>query len=90
MRSPRTTELDTQLPDDQCGPELQAAATDQRSRLIAAVRGLPLTFRETAALTLEGLTPNEIAETLGISANAVAIRLSRAKELLRQSLGENL
>ena len=88
MRSPRTAELDPQLATDDDGPELHLAAATRRSRLIAAVRELPLVYRETAALTLEGFAPREIAETLGLSANAVAIRLSRAKQLLRQSLGE--
>jgi DNA-directed RNA polymerase specialized sigma24 family protein len=34
-------------------------------------------------LALEGLATGEIADVLGISGNAVAIRLSRGKELLR-------
>jgi DNA-directed RNA polymerase specialized sigma24 family protein len=39
-------------------------------------------------LTLEGLTPREIADVLGITTNAVAIRMSRAKELLRRLIGD--
>jgi DNA-directed RNA polymerase specialized sigma24 family protein len=41
-------------------------------------------------LTLEGLTTKEIADVLGVTANAVAIRMSRAKELLRGLIGEKL
>ena len=37
---------------------------------------------------LEGLTPGEISEVLGITANAVAIRLSRGKALLREQMGD--
>jgi DNA-directed RNA polymerase specialized sigma24 family protein len=54
------------------------------------VRTLPLAYRQTAILTLEGLTPTEIADVLGISTNAVAIRMSRAKTLLRKLIGETL
>jgi DNA-directed RNA polymerase specialized sigma24 family protein len=35
-------------------------------------------------LTLEGMEPKEIAEVLGITPSAVAIRMSRAKDLLRE------
>jgi DNA-directed RNA polymerase specialized sigma24 family protein len=39
---------------------------------------------------LEGLTPPDIADVLGISTNAVAIRMSRAKALLRELIGDKL
>jgi DNA-directed RNA polymerase specialized sigma24 family protein len=50
------------------------------------VRKLPLSMREVAILMLEGFTAGEIADTLGISANAVAIRATRARELLRAAM----
>jgi RNA polymerase sigma-70 factor (ECF subfamily) len=53
------------------------------------VRGLPLLSRQIVTLTLEGFGPGEIAAALGISANAVSIRLTRAKEDLRQRMGEH-
>lgn len=89
MRLPRTTELDPDLPSGEGSPEFHAMAVDQRTHLIAAVRSLPLGYRDVATLTLEGFAPREIAETLGLSMNAVAIRLSRAKQLLRESFGES-
>jgi RNA polymerase sigma-70 factor (ECF subfamily) len=55
---------------------------------VTAVRDLPLPLRQVAVLTLEGLAPQDIAAVLGITANAVAIRLSRAREALRSRLGE--
>jgi RNA polymerase sigma factor (sigma-70 family) len=70
-------------------PEVQAVARDERNRLQAAVRRLPLTYREPAVLTLEDLTPAEIAATIGITPELVAVRLSRARALLRQLLGES-
>ena len=63
-------------------------ALDRSARLASAVRSLPLAYRQTAMLALEGLTPKEIADVLGITTNAVAIRMSRAKELLRRLMGD--
>ena len=87
-RSPRSLELDEHLPAPDESPENQAIAADSGARLAAAVRSLPLAYRQTAMLMLEGLTPREISDVLGISANAVAIRLTRAKTLLRGILGD--
>jgi RNA polymerase sigma-70 factor (ECF subfamily) len=86
--APRSFELSENLPASGDTPESYAMAIDRGARLAAAVRSLPLAYRQTAMLTLEGLAPMEIADVLGISANAVAIRLSRAKTLLRGQLGE--
>jgi RNA polymerase sigma factor (sigma-70 family) len=88
MRVPPFTDLDESIPAPGAGPEGQAIALERGNRLLAAVRTLPLAYRQTALLTLEGLAPMEIAEVLGISTNAVAIRMSRAKALLRELMGE--
>jgi RNA polymerase sigma-70 factor (ECF subfamily) len=69
-------------------PEVHAIAGDERNRLLAAVRQLPLTYREPAVLTLEDLAPAEIALVIGISPELVAVRLSRARALLRKLLGD--
>jgi RNA polymerase sigma-70 factor, ECF subfamily len=76
-------ELSEQMPSSGATPEAEVAALDERARLIAAVRSLPLAHRQAVLLTLEGLSGEEVASVLGISANAVAIRIYRAKELLR-------
>ena len=86
LKLPRSEELPEDLPAVDDSPETKVIAQDRRTHLLAAVRRLPLTYREPAMLALEGLTPGEIADVLGISANAVAIRLSRGKELLRAAL----
>jgi RNA polymerase sigma-70 factor (ECF subfamily) len=67
-------------------PEDHAIRNDERAFLIAHVRQLPIGLREVAILLLEGFTPAEIADTLGLTSNAVSIRGSRARELLRVSL----
>lgn len=87
-RFPRSVELAEDFPTSEPTPENRAIAQDQQYRLVAAVRSLPLSLRQVALLVLEGLTTMEIADVLGISANAVAIRMSRAKGLLRHHLGD--
>lgn len=89
VRTPRGEEVDEGLPDSREDPETAALAHDRHARLLAAVRELPLVTRQVVTLTLEGFGPNEIAAALGITANAVSIRLSRAKEQLRRSMGDN-
>ena len=88
-RFPTAVELSEHWPaapgDD---PERHAIAADRRARLVSAIAALPLTYRQVALLALEGLAPREIADVLGISVNAVAIRLTRAKERLRAQMGE--
>lgn len=79
-------EITGNLPAPGEDPESHVVAVDQKANLLAAVRTLPLAYRQAVTLALEGLTGEEIAEVLGISANAVAIRMSRAKEVLRARL----
>jgi RNA polymerase sigma factor (sigma-70 family) len=90
LKVPPSSDLDESIPAPGVGPEGHAIALDRQAKLLAAVRALPLAYRQTALLTLEGLTPAEIADVLGISSNAVAIRMSRAKALLRELIGEKL
>jgi RNA polymerase sigma-70 factor (ECF subfamily) len=88
-KSPQSLELSEQITAPGDSPESCAITLDHHSKLISAVRRLPLAYRQTVMLTLEGLTPKEIADALGITTNAVAIRMSRAKEILRGLIGEN-
>ena len=83
---PRRTELDEGLASADPSPHERLEADDLRKRLAQAVRALPLSLRQPAVLTLEGFTPQEIAGMLGLNANAVSIRLTRAKAALRETL----
>lgn len=67
-------------------PERTAAEHQQRTRLLAAVRELPLGVRQAIVLRLEGLSHREIADVLGITENNVAVRLSRARAALARHL----
>jgi len=69
-------------------PEEQAARTDQRARLMAAIQSLPVTHRQMIVLMLEGLSHAEMAEVMGITENNVAVRLNRARKTLKDALGE--
>jgi RNA polymerase sigma factor (sigma-70 family) len=86
LRRAHPTELSLELPDPGDGPEQQVVTHDQRASLLLAVQQLPLPYRQATLLTLEGLSGGEVARVLGISANAVALRLSRAKSILRKKL----
>jgi RNA polymerase sigma-70 factor (ECF subfamily) len=86
VRQPRRTALADDIPTPDPTPEEQVIQHDQRERLIAMVRTLPVAYREVALLLLEDFTPAEVADTLGISTNAVAIRSTRAREMLRALL----
>lgn len=74
------------LRDPAPGPESVARERERGARLRAAVRGLPLALRQAMVLSLEGLPHREIGEVLGVSENAVAVRLSRARAALREEL----
>lgn len=68
----------------------QAVARDQgRAALIAALRELPVDFQIAVELTYwEGLSAPEVGRVLGINANTVRSRLSRARKALDERLGE--
>lgn len=63
-------------------------AGERRDDLIRAVLTLPLGVQQAATLLLEGLTPREIADVLGITENNVGVRLARARQALRTRLTE--
>ena len=80
---PRRAPLDETMQSHDPTPHDQVEAEDLRARLAEAVRALPLSLRQPAVLTLEGFSPAEIGPMLGLNANAVSIRLTRAKAALK-------
>ena len=83
VRQPVLGELSDELPSAGLSPEEAAIQHSDQQRLLALVRTLPLAYREVAVLMLEGFTPTEVADTLGLTTNAVAIRATRARGMLR-------
>ena len=81
--------LSEDLPDHGHGPDAHAAAGQRSTQLQHAIRSLPLALRQTVTLALEGFSQQEIAETLGISANNVGVRMNRARNILKTRLEES-
>jgi RNA polymerase sigma-70 factor (ECF subfamily) len=86
VREPRRQPLTECLVAPDLTPEAHVMRDDAHAQLARQVRELPLSLREVAILMLEGFSAAEIGETLGVSANAVAIRATRARELLRTAM----
>jgi RNA polymerase sigma-70 factor (ECF subfamily) len=90
----RRTRLLADLPDDivddrspQSGPETSALRREIRAAILTCLAHLPPELRAVAVLReLEGLSYEEIAETLQIPLGTVQSRLSRGRRVLRQAL----
>ena len=68
-------------------PETDAAGTEMRGILEAAVAALPETYRTVFVLrAVEDMSTEETAESLEISPDAVKTRLHRARGMLRRDL----
>ena len=92
QRPQRQTELveEQAVYDPRPDPEQQLAREQQRDRLMHAIRRLPAEYRRVIVLVLEGLSHTEVAEVLGLQANNVAVRVNRAKQMLRDLLKEGV
>jgi RNA polymerase sigma factor (sigma-70 family) len=75
------------LPDPRKSPEGTAIQRVDQSRLLDAICLLPIPFRQVLTLALEDLPHSEIAAVLGISESNVAVRMNRARKLLKERLG---
>jgi RNA polymerase sigma-70 factor (ECF subfamily) len=67
-------------------PEAGLARDQQGARLRRAVHSLPVLYRQVVTLMLEGMEYDEMAQVLGISESNVGARLSRARQMLRESM----
>jgi RNA polymerase sigma factor (sigma-70 family) len=80
------------FPGNQVKAELAATAPDSMTdgdfdRVRKAVRSLPAKYREPVVLKyLEELSTEKICEILGLSSNAVYVRLNRGREMLKEKL----
>lgn len=81
------TPTPVQLFDWCCLPEQDFATSEARSELEQAIADLPETLRAVFVLReLEGLSTEETAHVLGVSAANVKVRLHRARLWLRERL----
>lgn len=76
-------EDEDELPASSTAPDAEAAA------ILALVRALPDTYRETLILRLvEGMTGPEIAARTGLTPGSVRVNLHRGMQQLREKLGQ--
>jgi len=88
QRDPQGAALAEDWPDPLPEPVQRVEIGERQSRLLAAIRTLPLGMRQVVTLALEGFSHQEIASVLDIETNAVDARLSRARRRLRDLLGD--
>jgi RNA polymerase sigma-70 factor (ECF subfamily) len=80
---------DDPRPDSAPDPAAAAAAREQLQAVQRAIAALPPDLREALVLSVYHEMPHaEIAAALGCSAKAVETRIYRARQLLREALGE--
>lgn len=79
-----TETLGDDVADPSPDPATNVSREDLSIRLAAAVRRLPKPYREAIALHLEGLSAAEIATITGTTPGNIAVRLTRARDALRQ------
>ncbi|MFO0611621.1 MAG: sigma-70 family RNA polymerase sigma factor [Polyangiaceae bacterium] len=80
-------EAEPDVPSDAPSPEERLDGERRRDALWSAIQRLTPGARACVTLALEGLSHDEIADVLGIQTNAVAVRLSRARDQLKALLG---
>lgn len=82
----RRTHESLQLDIDYAAKGRQAEAAEA-ARALAAIRNLPVAYRETLMLRLvEGMSGAEIAERTGLTEGSVRVNLHRGMQLLRETL----
>jgi RNA polymerase sigma-70 factor, ECF subfamily len=77
----------SEIGDPHPSPEASAIRIADHASLMDAIRRLPIAYRQVITMALEELPQSEIAAVLGITENNVAVRLNRARGLLRERLG---
>lgn len=88
QRRPNAASIEDALefPDQRPSPERGLLKDQQTARLLNAIQRLPVQYRQVMTLALEDLNYAETAEILGISESNVGVRLSRARQMLREML----
>ena len=87
-RAARRNAVQIEPSDSPETPEESRIEADRTQRLHAAIRRLPLPYRQVITLVLEELSHQEIGEALGLSVSNVGVRVSRAKDQLKELLSD--
>lgn len=83
-RDARRPDRDLLVFDDVAGPDTHA----HRDLLVTALHALDPVDRRLLLLAVEGFSGPEIGEIFALSAGAVRVRLTRARQRVRAALGE--
>jgi RNA polymerase sigma-70 factor (ECF subfamily) len=87
INDPNETSLSQKLPSSGQTPEQQALAAEKRKMIAAALEKLKFDFRVAVILRdIEGLSYEEIADTLEVSVGTIKSRIARGREELRDLL----
>ena len=80
LASDENVDVEDPSPD----PEAVLLRDQRHVRLLAAIRQLPVEYRQVMTLALEGMSYAEIAHVVGIQESNVGVRLNRGREMLRR------
>ncbi|MFY9222576.1 MAG: sigma-70 family RNA polymerase sigma factor [Blastocatellia bacterium] len=87
ISSPEETPLSERLAATGQSPEQRTLAAEQRKMIVAALEKLKFDFRVAVILRdIEGLSYEEISETLEVSVGTIKSRIARGREELRELL----
>jgi len=79
--------LSSEIPDIDADPSRLVMRTVMDERLQEALNSLPVAFRQTVVLAdIEGMSYEDVAETLGCAVGTVRSRLHRARTMMRDHL----
>src|SRR5258708_7993551 len=81
------SDIKLEIPDSKCDPENMMLQVELDEPLQRALNGLPPDFRKTVILAdVEGLSYEDISETMGCSLGTVRSRLHRGRKMMRNRL----
>lgn len=81
------SEIKLEIPDEHANPQVRLLESSLEEPLQLALNALPAEFRRTVLFAdVEGLSYDEIAETMGCSLGTVRSRLHRGRKILRNRL----
>lgn len=81
------SEIKLEVPDSKCDPEYMMLQVELDEPLQKALNCLPPDFRKTVVLAdVEGLSYEDISETMGCSLGTVRSRLHRGRKMMRTRL----
>jgi len=86
QRAARRSDIPVELPVSPQTPEERRIESERTLRLQAAIRRLPLPYRQVITLVLEDMSHQEIGEVLGLGVSNVGVRVNRAKAQLKELL----